>query len=96
MLYNVGSLGFGFAAWIIPAVASFMKHTDRSTTVFASLACSIICMVLVIFGLHQEVVTGDFAAIADTIGALRFASVVQAVVTLVFNAIGIAKGEKGV
>lgn len=83
---------FGFAAWVVAGVFLFVKGPGkRKIGMFVSFGCALVCQVLVVYGVRYEALTGDFAAIEDTIGALSLAGIVQAAGTLLLNALGLKK-----
>lgn len=83
MFYNLSSLFFGLCAWIIPFLFFGKRHRVRG--VFASLACALICLLFQVFGIRYEAITGDFAAIEDTIEVLSIICLVHSSVTLLLN-----------
>lgn len=83
MFYNLLSLFFGLCAWVIPFLFFGKRH--RVSGVFASLACALICLLLQILGFRHEVITGDFAAIEDTIAPLSMICMAHSIITLLLN-----------
>lgn len=83
MYYHLFSLFFGLWAWIIPIL--FFCKPHRAGGIFASLACALICLVLQVFGIRHEVLTGDFSAIEDTIEVLSVICGFHGIVTLLLN-----------
>jgi len=93
MFYNLGSLFFGLWGWAIPCIFLNRRLRPRKAIgILASLACSLLCVVLVLFSLRQEAFSGDFAAIEDTIHAFCILCCVQGLVSLLLN--GILLGAK--
>lgn len=84
MYYNLGSLFFGLCGWVLPLFFKSGKR-NRSTGVFLSLACSLVCGFLVLLSLRQEALSGDFAAIEDTINAFCILSGIQIGMALLIN-----------
>lgn len=88
MSYTLASLLFGLSAWIIPCGLLGKRYPERRAVgIFMSLGCALVCIVIQIFGIRQEAVTGDFAAIDDTIGALSMICGCHAAITLLLNGI---------
>lgn len=85
MYYNLGSLFFGICGWFLPLFFMGKNRKNRSVGVFLSLACSLVCGFFVLFSLRQEALSGDYAAIEDTINAFCMLSGIQIGVALLLN-----------
>lgn len=84
--FNIGSVVFGLAAWVLPIVAK--GRTDKSDLVkfiVASFASCAISIVLQLFEIQRRVQLNDFSAIMDTIGTVCWVSLALVVITTLLN-----------
>jgi cytochrome c oxidase subunit 4 len=94
-LFNSGSLVFGLVAWILPVINLAQRHKSGTMrgAVFAavSLTACAAALCLQIFELHHRVGIHDWSALLDTSRAVSLSAVLLLVVTLVLNAVALAK-----
>lgn len=91
MLYNIGSLILGLAAWLIPLATIKI----RSPWVpFVSFGCCGVSLVLQFYEIGRRVNAGDFSGIEDTIGAVIFSGVVLLCVTFLLNLLALIRGRR--
>lgn len=86
IVYSVGSLVTGLAAWAAP-IWQMTWSRSGNTAVFGavSLGAALTSLAIQFFQLAQEVETGDFAAIEDTIHPLCMVVVLFGITTLLLN-----------
>jgi glucose uptake protein GlcU len=85
---NVGSLVLGLIAWILPVVALMQsnKQERRNWVVLCvlSLSACAISLCLQIFYTHY-LMTADWTALLDTMGAVAYAAGVLLIFTILLN-----------
>ena len=88
--YNVFSLIFGVASWVIPFVA-IKKVNDSRCLKFSVLSflCCAAALILQFIEISHRAGIGDWSAIGDTIGAKVGAAVVLVVVNVAINAVAV-------
>ncbi len=88
---NLGSLGFGLLAWILPVVNLILhgKHGTRNWVVLSiiSIGASAIALCLQIFNINHLVKIEDWSALMDTTSSIAFVSAVLLAGTILLNAI---------
>lgn len=90
--YNISSLLLGLAAWILAGIAITRKKKQLASYYsLGSFGMCILSLLLQIFEVANRVNQDDYAAIADTIHAVRFAACVLVGVTMVLNLAGLVK-----
>ena len=93
-MFSIGSLVLGFSAWIF-GIFAIRTQTPRS---YANTVCSfslcVMSVILQLFEVQNRVNIGDYAAIEDTIGAINFAAIALAFITIVLNLIAFLKARK--
>jgi len=88
-LLNIGSLGLGLVAWILPII-SLMKYRTKTQnswsmrSVLSLSTCAIAIYFQVIYN-HYLVKIEDWSALIDTAGAVNFVAGVLLVVTILLN-----------
>ena len=99
MIYNLGSIILGLAAWLFGYWA--IRRTIIKKDVKASYACAIASFAMCIFSLlfqllevGNRVDIEDLSAIYDTIHAIIFAAKVLIIVTLGVNIIALIRARK--
>ena len=94
IVFNIGSLALGFGAWIFGIFAIRAKTPRSQANTVCSFSFCIISLLLQLFEVQHRVNIGDYAAIEDTIGAIRVAAVALAFVTIAFNIVALLKSRK--
>ena len=90
--YNISSLLLGIGAWILAGIAIAGKKKQLSNHYsLGSFGMCIMSLLLQIFEVANRVEQNDYAAIADTIHAVRFAACVLVGITLVLNLVALIK-----
>lgn len=96
MIYNLGSICLGLAAWMFGYWA--IRRTILRKDIKASYTCSMISFGMCIFSLlfqlmevGNRVDIEDLSAIYDTINAVIFAAKVLITVTLILNIVALVK-----
>lgn len=86
LVYSVGSLVTGLVAWAAPIWQMTWSRSGKPAVFGAvSLGAALASLAIQFFQLAQEVETGDFAAIEDTIHALCMVVVLFGITTLLLN-----------
>ena len=86
VVYSVGSIVTGLIAWAAPVWQMTLARARRTAVPgMVSLGAALTSVTIQFFQLAQEVDTGDFAAIEDTIHALCMVVVLFGVATLFLN-----------
>lgn len=95
VMYSVGSLVTGLAAWVAPIWQMTWSRAEKPA-VFAvvSLGAALASLAIQFFQLAQEVETGDFAAIEDTIHPLSMVVVLFGITTLLLNLLMILRSGR--
>ena len=93
-LFSIGSLALGFGAWIFGIYAICAKAPRSHASTVCSFSLCIISLLLQLFEVQNRVSIGDYAAIADTIGAMNIAAVALAFVAIALNVIAFLKAQK--
>lgn len=95
VMYSVGSLVTGLAAWAAPIWQMTWSRAEKPA-VFAvvSLGAALASLAIQFFQLAQEVETGDFAAIEDTIHPLCMVVVLFGIATLLLNLLMILRSGR--
>ena len=92
--YNISSLLLGLAAWILAGIAITRKKKQLASYYsLGSFGMCILSLLLQIFEVVNRVNQNDYAAIADTIHAVRFAACILVAITLVLNLVVLVKGK---
>lgn len=90
-MLNLGSLLFGFTAWIIPVINLTKSNKGENKNWFilslASVSSCAVSLCLVIFYIKHLVNISDWSALTDTVLAFSFISTVLLVVTILLNAV---------
>lgn len=90
---NLGSLVFGMAAWILPAIGIAqhhkIPHRRFAVLVAASFAACAAALCLQIFEMNHRINVKDWAALMDTAHAVALIALILLVVTIVLNAVAI-------
>lgn len=90
--YNISSLLLGLAAWILAGIAITRKKKQLASYYsFGSFGMCILSLLLQIFEVVNRVNQNDYAAIADTIHAVRFAACVLVGGTMLLNLAALLK-----
>ncbi len=94
MIWNIGSIVFGFIAWGLAfgAIKSKKKQNVHVLSGFSFSLC-VISLCFQFLEIGDRVNIRDFAAIEDTIGAVIFAAVTLSVVTITLNVVAIVKNR---
>ena len=88
VLFSVGSIITGLIAWGIPIWQTFLGRIKRTATIaIASLGFALTSLVIQFFQIANDVHTGDWAAIEDTIDVLLGVIVLFCGITFVLNII---------
>lgn len=90
---NLGSLGLGLLAWIIPIISLIRKHKRNYkrfniSTLVSLGSCSLSLWFQILYN-HHLVEIKDWSALMDTTGALVLVSGVLVIVTIILNIISI-------
>ena len=92
--YNISSLLLGLAAWILAGIAITRKKKQLASYYsLGSFGMCILSLLLQIFEVANRVNQDDYAAITDTIHAVRFAACILVGITLVLNLVVLVKGK---
>ena len=92
--YNISSFLLGLAAWILAGIAITRKKKQLASYYsLGSFGMCILSLLLQIFEVVNRVNQNDYAAIADTIHAVRFAACILVGITLVLNLVVLVKGK---
>lgn len=93
--YSVGSIVTGLIAWASPIWHMTLTHS-RNTVVpgLISFGSALTSLTIQFFQLAQNVATGDFAAIEDTIHALCTVVILFSLITLCLNLLMIWRSKK--
>lgn len=84
--YSVGSIVAGLLAWCVPIwQITLAKHTNIVASGVISLGAALTSVAIQFFQIAENVRTGDFAAIEDTIHALCIVVALFGIVTLLLN-----------
>lgn len=89
---NVGSLIFGLVAWIVPFL-SFKKLNDVTRKIVISFSACVAALCLQFFEMNHRVQVQDWAALMDTMGALKWIAVILSVITILLNVFVAAGGQ---
>jgi len=90
--YNISSLLLGLAAWILAGIAITRKKKQLASYYsLGSFGMCILSLLLQIFEVANRVNQNDYAAIADTIYAVRFAACVLVGGTILLNLVVLLK-----
>jgi len=83
---NLGSLLFGFVAWILPTIC-LVRRNKENWAIFsiASISSCAIALGMQILYTNHLVYINDWSALLDTHDFVTFASVVLLVVTILLN-----------
>lgn len=88
VVFSVGSLLAGLIAWGIPIwMAAFSRSGNTGFAVVSSFGFALFSVAIQFFDIANEVRTGDWAAIEDTINALTLVVVLFCAVTVFLNTI---------
>jgi len=88
VLFSVGSIIMGFIAWGIPIWQTFFGRLKKTASIaIASLGFALISLMIQFFQIANDVHTGDWAAIEDTIDVLLGVIVLFGGITFVLNVI---------
>lgn len=82
---NAGSLLFGLAAWVVPAVALIRR--SRAAAAWSAVSagfCSVALYLQILYGYHL-ITTGDWSAAEDTAGAVVLSASVLLIGTLLLH-----------
>ena len=93
-MLNICSLISGACAWLFAglAITAPKALTSHRNTLVSFSLCAI-SLVLQFFEIHRRVLLGDYAAIADTIGAVLIASAVLVSITILLNLVALRKAK---
>lgn len=84
MVFNLGSLILGLAAWLLPLLAIGKK--DRFILCcLGSFGCCILSLLLQLFEVKNRVNLEDWSALMDTMHAVVLAAVVMVVIAVISN-----------
>lgn len=90
-LWNMGSVLFGLAAWILPVINFFKRndpnHRHRSLFAVASVMSCAVALYMQIIYSDELAGKSDWTALADTSGTVVLISSVLLTVTLILNAV---------
>ena len=88
VLYSVGSIIAGLVAWAIHVwQMTFARKDRRGIWAVASFAFAMSAVTIQFFGIANDVFTGDWAAIEDTIKALYMVVVLFGGITVLLNGV---------
>lgn len=94
IVYSVGSLVTGLAAWAAPVwQMTLARSRNAAVPGTVSLGAALASLAIQFFQLAQEVETGDFAAIEDTIHPLCMVVVLFGLTTLLLNLLMILRSS---
>ncbi len=95
VLYSVVSLLFGLAAWLIPIWMILQKkHRNIGLSIFISMALALASLVTQFFQTRSYAISGDWAAIEDTIFVLVMVVAFFSSVTILLNSILFLKSSR--
>lgn len=95
VLYSVMSLLFGLAAWLIPIwIILQKKYRNIGLSILISMALALASLVTQFFQTRSDVISGDWAAIEDTIFVLVMVVVFFSSVTILLNSILFLKSSR--
>ncbi len=95
VLYSVVSLLFGLAAWLIPIWMILQKkYRNIGLSILVSMALALASLVTQFFQTRSDVISGDWAAIEDTIFVLVMVVVFFSSVTILLNSILFLKSNR--
>mgnify|MGYP001459723344 CR=1 FL=1 len=93
IVYNLGSLVLGLAAWGIPLCAIGRKYRFGICCI-GSLSCCVLSFLLQLLEVRNRVRLSDWSALMDTIDAVVAAAVIMVVVTLISNVFALWRAHK--
>lgn len=82
---NIASLTLGLIAWVVPLALLLRRQRATPGATLASGAACAVALLGQLGELAHRVAIHDYAAIADTIGAIVFAAAVLVIVTTALN-----------
>lgn len=95
VLYSIVSLLFGLAAWLIPVCMILQKkYRNIGLSILVSMALALASLVTQFFQTRSDVISGDWAAIEDTIFVLVMVVVFFSSVTILLNSILFLKSNR--
>lgn len=93
IVFNLGSLALGLAAWGLPFLAIGKK--DRfGLCCLGSFGCCILSLLLQLFEVKNRVNLEDWSALMDTMHAVTLAAVVMTVVMVVCNLFALLRAAR--
>lgn len=85
VLFSVGSITLGLISWGIPIGQIFFSRRKTLFPSLCSFGFALAALTLQFFDLRQEVLSGDLAAVEDTIGALAAVAMLFSLAVLLLN-----------
>ena len=91
---SIGSMLSGLISWMIPIwYISISQSKKKAHAVFASFSLAAAALMIQFFQIADEVYTGDYSALLDTMNALIFIVVLYIFLTAVLNLVMIRSGK---
>lgn len=84
-LFNLGSLILGLIAWIVPFTAAKQRLKQSGAYMIISFSACSIALCLQLFEISYRVDIQDLVAVMDTIGTLKWISVILITITIGLN-----------
>lgn len=89
---NAGSLLFGLAAWVVPAVALIRRRPAGAWSAVSAGTCAAALYLQILYGYHL-VTAGDWAAVEDTAWAVVLSASALLAGTLLLNGMLWCRGK---
>ena len=91
---SIGSMLSGLISWMIPIwYISISQSKKKAHAVFASFSLAAAALMIQFFQIADEVYTGDYSALLDTMNALILIVVMYILLTAVLNLVMIRSGK---
>ena len=93
-MFNIGSLILGTCAWLFGGLAiATPKALSSHRNTLVSFGLCTVSLVFQLLEVNRRVISGDYAAIDDTIRAVVIASVALVVITIILNVVALVKAK---